>query len=456
VLSIGLAAGVAAFLVSSGSPADAAMRLAGIALDPTLLLYATYAVVGLALGWIAVIVATHLALRQHAVLTKWQRVMGGVLVVALASAVAVPAAYASDIALIQRSLITSVFNGPDDTPAVAGERPQTQYSDPWANMPRVNVLLIGSDAGADREGVRPDTLILASIDTETGDTVMFSLPRNLQHVPFPLGTDGSQAWPDGFACANGSCMLNAIWHWAETNENGYYAGDPTPGLTATRDAVEAVLGLRVDTYAMVNLRGFAQVVDAIGGITMDVPRDLPIGGGRTLTGQQNPITGWIRAGEDVKLNGYQALWFARSRQGSDDYDRMRRQRCVLGAIIDQADPFTMVRAYPRLAAAAKDNMSTDIPQADLEAWVELSLRVKDTSVRSLPFTDDVIPDRGHPDYAAIQQLVQDSLEPPDPSSTTSTPSPLATPSQSAGATGATPSPTPSVRADQAQDLSTVC
>jgi anionic cell wall polymer biosynthesis LytR-Cps2A-Psr (LCP) family protein len=193
-------------------------------------------------------------------------------------------------------------------------------------------------------------------------------------------------------------------------------------------------------------------VDAIGGIRIDVPRDIPIGGGTTPAGNRNPITGYIDKGDNQLLDGYQALWFARSRDGSTDYDRMRRQRCVIGAIIQQSDPVTLMRAYPELARTAQDNISTDIPQQDLQAWVELSLRVKDGSVRSLPFTDEVIADRANPDYYQIQELVQEALTAPAPSPT---PSAIPSPGTSPGGVTVTPSPAP-VDEEVAQDVTAVC
>ncbi len=96
----------------------------------------------------------------------------------------------------------SIFEGDEDTTS----GPDVEKPDPWADQPRVNVLLIGSDAGADRTGVRPDTMILASIDTASGNTVLFSLPRSLQHAPFAGGTPGARPGrtvtgaPTGPAC----------------------------------------------------------------------------------------------------------------------------------------------------------------------------------------------------------------------------------------------------------------
>src|SRR5438309_1502218 len=127
-----------------------------------------------------------------------------------------PAAKAADYALLTRETLVAVFH--DGGRAQSGAaQPQVDAADPWASLPRINVLLIGSDAGADREGIRPDTMIVASIDTASGATVLFSLPRNLQHVPFPAGTPAAQAYPEGFYCINSAngvntdCLLNGIW-----------------------------------------------------------------------------------------------------------------------------------------------------------------------------------------------------------------------------------------------------
>jgi len=398
-----------------GNPVKRAIQLA---VEPSQLLMLVIGAWLFGLLWALMIVLTNLQLRRYATLSSGQRLFSGVVVAALVGGVAIPTYKVGDYARIQRGLITSVFNG--DGESTGG--PNAAKADPWAAKPRVNVLLIGSDAGRGRIGVRPDTMIVASINTRSGDAVLFSLPRNLERAPFPEGTPGHTAWPNGFNCGD-ECLLNAVWTWGSTNP-GYKKASKNPGLRATEDAIEGVTGLKIDTYAMLNLKGFAQFINAIGGLRLNVDQRLPIGGNSEHPEQTK---GYIEAGKNQKLDGYESLWYARSRWSTNDFDRMRRQRCVIGAVVSQSDPVKLALAFPKIAAAAKDNISTGIPQRDLEAWVSLSQKVKGGSVRSLPFTDQVISNRAYPDFPQIQRLVRTALKPvakatpaPDVSASTGT------------------------------------
>ena len=131
------------------------------------------------------------------------------------------------------------------------------------------MLLLGGDSGPDRSGLRPDSLTVASIDKETGRTVLIGLPRNLQDVPFPKGSvDGTRSSPNGF---NGEGQyLNAINTWA--NDHASLFKQKNPGLKATMGAVEEITGLKLNYYAMVNMHGFSKLVDAVGGVRINVQR----------------------------------------------------------------------------------------------------------------------------------------------------------------------------------------
>jgi LCP family protein required for cell wall assembly len=442
VLGLG-GVGVAGWVLLGDPKTD----IINLAVDPKrLLLFASFIAVG-ALAWAIVILLTNTELRRFASLTSGQSVFSWVVVAALVVGVAAPAYGIDHIAMVQRGLVSTVFGSSDQDSRSAG--PKASAPDPWADVKRENVLLVGSDAGSDRIGVRPDSMILASINTKTGDTVLFSLPRNLQHTPFPQGTGGYQAFPNGFYCPGQSladaCLLNAIWTtFSQAEYKKYYPHSKNPGLTATEDAVEGATGLHVDNYLMLNLKGFQGFVDAIGGIRINVDERLPIGGNVEDPGATK---GYIKPGKNKLLNGYQALWFARSRWSTNDYDRMRRQRCVIGALTSQADPLTLFQSFASIAKTLKSNLSTSIPEKDLPAWVTLAERIQKAQVRSLPFTDQVIT-TANPDFSKMHRLVQAALT---PAAKTTTP----TPSASAGGTTKKPT-TKKLNLSQAQNVDQVC
>lgn len=292
---------------------------------------------------------------------------------------------------------TSVFGGGE-----GGEHPFSSGKDPWANAGRVNIMLLGQDAGADRTGTRPDTIMVASIDTRTGKTALFSIPRNLENVRFPEGTAAAKEFPDGFDYFGpDQNLINAVWTWAEDRKD-LFPGDPEPGLTATRWAVEETLGLETDYYAMVNLQGFEDLVNALGGVDLVVERRIPIGGGAA------DIEGYIEPGEQ-KLDGFHALWYARSREGSNDFNRMCRQQRMVRAVAEEADPTTLAMSIPGLVSATEENIVTDIPISNIDAFVELALRIKDGGFASYPITQDVT-FSGNPDFDLLKTWVQQSID----------------------------------------------
>jgi len=417
---------VAAFCLAAAATwavfvADPVRFAESVAVSPVKLAWTAGIAVVLAGLWGLLVLTTHVAVRRSAALPLAPSIGCAVLVVVLVAAGALPATATAVSAMIARQTLFTLFTSnarpslaPVQQPATSGPEvppPAAQGpADPWAAVPRVNVLLIGSDAGTDRTGVRPDTLVVASIDTRTGRTVLVSLPRNLQRVPFPAGSAAARAYPQGFRCinpANGvntECLLNGIWTFAEAHAGDYYAGVRNPGLTATIQAAESVTGLRIGHYVLVDLKGFREVVDAIGGLRVNVRERLPIGGN-----VENPAgtIGWIEPGRQT-LDGWHALWYARSRWSTDDFDRMRRQRCVLGALAQQADPATLAAHFPAIARAAQQNIQTDIALDDLDAWVELAQRVRGASVTSLAFTGDLV-DTADPDFVKMHTLVREAL-----------------------------------------------
>lgn len=324
-----------------------------------------------------------------------------------------PAAQSVRYAVIQRSLIGSVFDQfrPDGATAPG------EGEDPWAGTDRVNIMLVGSDAGADRDGIRPDSLMVASIDTQTGETVLFGIPRNLQNIPFSADNPLSQKYPDGYNCGD-ECLMEYVWTLGRDNAD-LFPPDVNPGLVATKDAASQILGLHIDYTTVINLEGFTQLVDAMGGVTVDVKKRVCIGckiEGGVVVG----TTGYIEPGVQ-ELDGFHALWYSRSRADSQDGDfsRMRRQRCMVGALLNQVNPTSMLVRYPALAKTLQDNVTVDIPQQDLKAWAELVLRIQEGgTIKSLPLTNNNI-NVNRPDYAKIHAMVDDAIHPPEPTPSTS-------------------------------------
>jgi len=194
-------------------------------------------------------------------------------VVLLLGAAAVPAVLAGRLATTQRELIAQVFHD-DGKSATVVDTP-----DPFAGKERVNVLLLGGDGGVGREGVRTDTVVVASIDTKTGDTTLFSLPRNLENLPFPPGSPLAAVYPNGFQAGSESeSLLNAVYRNGPADHPNILGPTDDPGADFLKLGVGEALGLHIDYFVLVNLDGFSQLVDALGGITVNVNYYVPIGG----------------------------------------------------------------------------------------------------------------------------------------------------------------------------------
>jgi LCP family protein required for cell wall assembly len=341
----------------------------------------------LAIGWAALFVDAYrlgrpLTLeRNHRLITS---ILDGVLVLAVVSALI----YGSTIVNAQRDFVASVFGNGQKSKAEKG---------------RYNVLLLGGDSGADRVGTRPDSITLASIDADTGRTVLIGLPRNLSKVPFPAGTAMAKQFPDGFHwndCA-ANCLINGVFTYASEHKE-LFPGDPHPGVTATKQAVEAVTGMKVNYYALIDLAGFRDLLNAVGGITLDIGKRVPIGGG------SSPIKGYIEAGKDQHLDGYHALWFARSRAESSDYERMARQKCVMSAMLNQLSPQTVLTKFQGIASASKQVVQTDIPAGELGTFTDLALDAKKLPVSSFSAVPPLI-HTSDPDFALIRTKAAEAI-----------------------------------------------
>jgi polyisoprenyl-teichoic acid--peptidoglycan teichoic acid transferase len=281
--------------------------------------------------------------------------------------------------------------------------------------------------------------------------VLFGLPRNMLNFPFAKGSIMAQQFPRGYNCGT-ECELNSLATWAADHKS-LFKGYANPGVEATKEAVEGITGLKINYYAMVNLRGFQKMVDAVGGVTLNVRDRIPIGGIGA------PVSGYIQPGKR-KLNGFQTLWFARSRESADDYSRMARQKCVMNAMLHQLSPQKVVLKFEKIAKASEELISTDVPLSEVDRFIDLALKARSQPVRTVSFVPPMI-NTSHPDIDTIKGAVQQALHPKARSTSggTSTGSGSGTTKQPAsqGTTGgAIGSLHSGYAANQAEDLASAC
>ena len=305
---------------------------------------------------------------------------------------------------VQADLVETLFTENRTATAPRG----ISEEDPWAGREHVSILLLGGDGSVSREGVRTDSVMLLVMNTRTGRSVVFSLPRNMMYAQFPEDSPLHDVFPDGFTSDGdpSSGMLNAVYGLLPARYPGILGDSDNEGADALKQAIAGSLGIDVDYYVLVNLLGFQQVVDAMGGVTVNVNEPVAINGNTDL---RDPAHRLHRARARPAPRRLPRPVVQPGRWGSDDYERMLRQRCMVGALIDAADPVTLVRRYLDLAQAGKEIVRTDIPRSVLPALVNLGLRVKEHRVRSVAFVSSDRFFSGDPDYAWMQESVQRAM-----------------------------------------------
>ena len=291
---------------------------------------------------------------------------------------------------------------------------------------RVNILLLGGDAGPGRWSLRTDSMVVVSIDPTNGDTVMISVPRNLQHLPFPAGTALAEKYPKGF-----TDLANAVYPYANGHKE-IMGGVDDAGAQAIKLGIAQLLGMPINYYVLVNMAGFVDVVDALGGIDIDVKVRVPSPG--NPPGSKHDVPNFIERGQQ-HMDGTIALAYARTREADSDYKRMGRQRCVLAAIANAATPMALATSLTDLVSAFGDAVRTDIPRDRLGEFASLLDRFTGAgglgTVRTLLLAPPLI-NPAKWNATQIRQLVVSvvdpgSLVPPPPPSTTPVPTTIGAP-----------------------------
>jgi LCP family protein required for cell wall assembly len=285
---------------------------------------------------------------------------------------------------------------------------------------RYNILLLGGDSGSNRLGLRPDSISIISVSAETGVAVNIGLPRNLTNIQFKEGTPIRSVYPYGFNNnCGGQCFLNAIYKVTMDNHRDLYPGmakkSTTAGVEATKSAVEWITGLEIHAYVLINMKSFVDLVDALGGITVNVKKALPIGGQQDCVPADNErgsycpdAMGWIEKGKQ-HMDGRTALWYARSRHNTDDYDRMKRQREVEKIVLKKIDLQTLLFRLGSVAGAGAKLIKTDIPGSALPTMMDLALKAKSAGLKNLQLSYPTI-QADNPDFWLMRKLIAQKIK----------------------------------------------
>lgn len=213
---------------------------------------------------------------------------------------------------------------------------------------RINVLLVGVDKLPDRTASLTDTMIVASLDPVGRTVSMVSLPRDMVGVPLGTGDDYGP-------------KLNSLLSFAERDPKTF----PNGGMRALEDAVGALLGIPIHYYARIDFIGFIAMVDAVGGVDINVARTLRA---RRYDGYGLPTTGFRLTQGRHHLTGAEALAYARIRKGAGetDFTRAARQQEVIVALRSSvASGGSLFWRLPTLLDAVANTISTDVPTSRL-------------------------------------------------------------------------------------------
>jgi LCP family protein required for cell wall assembly len=261
-----------------------------------------------------------------------------------------------------------VFAGGAPVASGGSNQPLNQPSYHWDGKQRINFLLLGIDSDPSRSEALTDTILVVSVDPVHHTAVMVSIPRDTGFVPLP----------DRRIFANGLYpdKINSLTTVASQNPKVWCPdlSDATAcGIRTLQRTVGLYLGIQINYYATVNLRGFADLIDALGGVPLCLDGRLT---DSTYTGPTwRPKVGiTLEAGCQV-YDGAHALAYARIRKGTltlpngkvqeqNDFTRAERQQDLLVALGDKIASSNWVISLPGILNAVSETVSTDFPRSD--------------------------------------------------------------------------------------------
>jgi LCP family protein required for cell wall assembly len=279
---------------------------------------------------------------------------------------------------------------------------------PWDGRERLNILLIGADEQGG--GHNTDTLISVSIDPQTKQIVMFQLPRDTVDVPVPPGP--AQSLFGGVYQGK----INSFFSNVRSRPDLFPGHGDATGYNGLKALLGNLYGLDIKYYVEVNFDGFTQVVDALGGVTINVQIPVLDDNYPNPPGRRERL--YIPAGIQ-HMTGEEALKYARSRKSTSDFDRGARQQRVLVSLREQLDVGQALQNIDALADAMGRSVKTDIPRELVPQLLGIAEEFDARSIRSVifapPFYQDEClncPPRGYiivPNVARIQAAVRQAF-----------------------------------------------
>jgi polyisoprenyl-teichoic acid--peptidoglycan teichoic acid transferase len=335
------------------------------------------------------------------------------LLVSLSIAAAAPHVLAAHYALVLDETLGSVFAerqvaSTDEVQELPGDGDPTGVElDPgrWLEKDRLSIAVLGSDAHPKRPGARIDALLVVSVDPGAGEVTVFSVERHLRDFPLPARL--VEPWETHCKeLARGWEYLNAVYRCGDEvlgdEVARMYPNAPDPAAAAMAGALGELLDLRIDHYVMVDMRGFVELVEALGGVRLDL--DEPVRDGCDWRGFDVQPSG-------PELGGWEVLELVRSRTGTGGADRMARQRCFLALMAREVDVSSLLWRFGSLAGVVRDHVDTSIPTDELPQLIALLGHLDRDQIETVGFErPGHVSSEGRPHVDRIRATVQHTLE----------------------------------------------
>jgi LCP family protein required for cell wall assembly len=248
---------------------------------------------------------------------------------------------------------------------------------------RINILLVGVDSGAGRDHALTDSMMVVSIDPVGRSVSMVSVPRDLVNAPLTSGQSYSP-------------KLNSLMSYAQTHPKAF----PSGGMRTLEDAIGLMLGIPIHYYVTADLASFVTLVDALGGIDINVAKAL---NDPTYHGYGVHM-GWSVSAGPHHFDGSDALAYARIRHpaGESDFTRQARQQALLIALKRQIASPDLVLRLPSLIAAVGRDVVTDLPRDQLPNLAAIASEIGPKSIFQVVIRIPLIRPASVAPYGSVQ------------------------------------------------------